>query len=155
MTDIDDNVLDDDDLDGIFDDDDDFVVDLDAGLPDEGEYYAIIKSAEFRRNKEKDDSRGVNFVLEIDEQNYFDFVWFGNAKGANRGGNIKFASIVEAVTGETPSGKVDMRVYSPYKSEGKTFLGTFDNAPVKVTVAHRRHKDTKVLNPVFTYSSAE
>ncbi len=145
-----------DEFDELFDDDDAFVIDLDAGLPDEGEYDGLIKSMEFRRNKEKDDSRGVNVCLEIDDQMFWEFIWFGNSKGANRGGNQKFSSIVEAVTGEQLEGNVDMRKFSPYKgSEGEIFLGTFDNAPVRITVSHRRDKKTKVLNPAFTYTAID
>lgn len=138
-------------------DDDSFEVDLDAGLPDEGDHYIKIKAGEFRRNLAKKDSRGVNFVLQFpDGQLYFDYVWLGNEEGPNRQGNQKLNSVHRAVTGVALEGKFSMKEFGPYKDkDGKIFFRTFDDVPVKVTVMHRRNKDTKILEPVFTYSSAD
>lgn len=124
-----------DDLD--FDMDDDlFELDMDAGLIDEGEYEAKIESAEYKVNTEKNNSRGINFCINIPELNekVWKYVWLGNDEKVNRGGTQEVQRIVKAVTGEAPKGVFNLRELNPSKSKGKVFFGVFEGALVTLQV---------------------
>lgn len=118
-------------------DEDLFELDMDAGLIEEGEYEAKIESAEFKVNESKQNSKGINFCINVPEldQKVFKYVWLGNDEKVNRQGTQEIGRIVKAVTGEAPSGIFSLRALNPRKTDkGKVFFSVFEGSLVKLQV---------------------
>lgn len=150
MTDIDN---DDDVFDDIFDDDD-FAVDLAAGLPPEGKHMITIKMMKWSKNPDKQNSKGINVGMEFEPGHglEFTFIWLGNDERKNRQGNAQLGAIIQAATGERPDTNVNLKNYGPYTKDDEVYFGDLEGVMCNVTVVHRKDKNTGELKPFYTFS---